>query len=249
VIGALGEVRAIVTGSAASLLISFVSLAAVVVGVVVDPVAAAFVTAALLMCVAALFVFVLRQRAVFGGPYEILDETIIWDLIAPDGSLAYLEKRQEVRFNYLAFAQLERAMGSGDDCDLFHTFECDYGDEIERLQRSKGEEALLILMKPERIRNEEAVLWSRRGMTNLFMGAEEWISFGFQAASKCSEFQVRFPPRVAVRDVRIEGPSGAGSRPAEAGELVKEQNRTVLRLAKRSYEERDEVNVTWAWDR
>jgi hypothetical protein len=247
--GALKEVVAVVTGSAASLLIAVVSLAAVVAGLILDPVAAAFVTAALLICVAALFVFVLRQRAAFSGPYEILEETIIWDLAARDGSLAYLEKRQEVRFNYLAVAQLERAMGSGDDCDLFHSFECDYGDEIERLQRSKGEEALLILMKPERIRNEVAVLWSKRGMTNLFTQSEEWISFGFQAASKCSEFQVRFPPHVAVRDVRIEGPSGHGSRPAEGGELVTEQNRTVLRLAKRDYEERDEVNVTWAWDR
>jgi hypothetical protein len=246
--GALKEALGVITGSIASVLVSIISLVAVVVGLVVDPVAAAFATAGLLISVSALLAFVLRQKAAFSGPYEIVEETITWDLEAADGSLAYLEKRQKVRFNYFAFAHLERAVGSGGG-DLFHTFECSYGEGIKRVSRSNDEEALLILMKPERARNEEVVLWSRRGMTDVFMAREEWISFGFQAASKCSEFQIKFPARVAVRDVRIEGPSGHGSRPAEPSELVEEQNRTVLRLAERSYDERDQVNVTWTWDR
>jgi hypothetical protein len=242
--GPVREVVDLITGSTASLLLALCGLAGIVIGVVVNPIAAALASAALLTAIVALLVFVLRQKSAFAGPYEILEETIIWDLVAPDGKLAYLEKRQKVRFNYLVVVQLERAMGDGGD--LFHSFECDYGEEIKRLRRD-GEEALLILMKPERIRDEEAVLYSKRGMTDLFTSPEEWISFGFQAASKKSEFVIKFPVGVQVRNVRIKGPTGHGSRPVSADELTEEQGRSVLRLKGRSYREHDSVKVSWSW--
>lgn len=226
------------------MLLAFCGLAGVAIGIVVDPVAAAIASLALLIAIVALFVFVLRQKSVFVGPYEILEETIVWDLVAADGKLAYLEKRQKVRFNYLAVVQLERAIGDGGD--LFHSFECDYGEEIKQFRRD-GEEALLILMKPERIRDEKAVLWSKRGMTDMFTAPEEWISFGFQAASKSSKLEIRFPRDAQVRNVRIKGPAGPGSRPAEKDELVEEQGRWVLRLKARSYREHDSIQVNWSW--
>lgn len=242
--GSLREAVELITGSAASLLLAFCGLVGIVVGVVVNPIAAAFASAALLVAIVALLIFVLRQKSVFSGPYEILEETIVWDLVAADGKLAYLEKRQKVRFNYLVVVHLERAMGDGGD--LFHSFECDYGEEIKRLRRD-GEEALLILMKPERIRDEEITLWSKRGMTDLFTASEEWISFGFQAASKSSEFLIRFPVGAQIRNIRITGPTGHGSRPAASDELVEEQGRLVLRLGKRGYREHDSVKVSWSW--
>lgn len=242
--GPIREAITLVTGSAASLLLALCGIVGIVVGVVVDPVAAALASAALLIAIVALLLFVLRQKSAFAGPYEILEETITWDLVAADGTLAYLEKRQKVRFNYLVVVQLERAMGEGGD--LFDSFECDYGEEIKRLRRD-GEEALLILMKPERIRDEEAVLYSKRGMTDLFTAPEEWISFGFQAASKKSELVIKFPLGKQVRNVRIKGPTGHGSRPVAADELAEEQGRSVLHLKARRYREHDSVMVSWSW--
>lgn len=218
-------------------------LAGIVIATVIDPVAAAIASAALIVALVAVFVFALRQRSLYAGPYRIIDETIVWRLPTADGSKAFLNKRQQVRFNHLAIAHIELASGDG---DIFASFTCNYGTEIERFPRD-GEEGLLIMLKPERSRDEEFELVSQREIRDGFAGTDQWITNRFSAASKRTELIVEFPDDCEVCNVRIAGPTGHGSRPASEQELRKEGVRSVLRLKPRAYRENQVVKITWSW--
>jgi hypothetical protein len=209
----------------------------------IDPVAAAVASAAMLVALVAVFIFALRQRSLYAGPYRIIEETIIWRLADANGRQAFLSKRQHVRFNHLAIAHIELASGDG---ERFASFICNYGTEIKRFPRD-GEEGLLIALKPERTRDEEVEMTSQREIHDGFIGPDQWITCRFSAASKRTELVVEFPDDCQVRDVRVVGPTGHGSRPANDRELRTEGRRQVLRLKPRAYRENQAVKVTWSW--
>jgi hypothetical protein len=243
VLAGIGEALKITGGNAAGVLIAFCGLAGVAVAAVIDPVAAAIASAALLAGLVAVFVFALRQRSQLGGPYRILDETIIWQFPSSTGNQAFLSKRQQVRFNYLAIAHLELASGDG---ELFASFTCNYGTRTVPIPRN-SDDGLLIVLDPERTRDEECELTSRREIRDGFIGPDQWVTFRFAAPSRRSEFVIEFPDDCEVRNVRITGPTGPGSRPAKNSELRTEGAKKVLRLRPRSYRENQVVKVTWSW--
>lgn len=242
-LGSIKEALGVVFGSAAAVVVALCGLAGIVVATLINPVAAAVASAALLVGVVAILIFALRQRALFAGPYRVLDETITWEFVANDGRKAYLSKRQQVRFNYLVIAHTELASGDG---ELFAEFTCNYGSVIAPFSRA-GEEGVLIQMKPERTRDEECELTSRREIRDGFVGPEQWITHRSSMPSKRSELIVQFPNDCQIRDVRISGPSGHGSRPADRGELRTEGAKQVLRLKARRYRANQSVKVTWSW--
>ena len=231
------------TGSTGALLTAICGLAGIVIAALIDPAAAAVASAAMLVGLTALFIFALRQRSLYAGPYRVIDETIIWQLSDPGGNQVFVEKRQRVRFNHLAIAHIELASGDG---DLFASFDCNFGETIQRFPRD-GEEGLLILLKPERTRDEEVELRSRREISDGFEGSSQWITYLFSTSSKRSEFVVEFPSNCMVENVRITGPTGHGSRPAKADELRDERGRKVLRLQPRAYRQNQVLKVTWTW--
>ena len=233
----------LITGSVAALLTALCGLAGIVIGIAIDPVAAAIASAALLVGLVSLFVFALRQRSLYRGPYRILDETIVWQLVDPEGKQVFVSKRQLVRFNYLVIAHIELASGDG---DIFADFDCNFGEVIQRFPRG-GEEGLLIALRPERTRDEEIEITSRREIRDGFEGADQWITNRFAATSKKSEFIVEFPPDCEVENVRITGPSGHGSRPATERELRRQGDRQILRLKPRAYRENQTLKVTRTW--
>jgi hypothetical protein len=234
---------ALIFGSAASVVIAVCGLAGIVVATLISPLAAAVASAALLVAIVAILIFALRQRALFAGPYRVLDETITWSFVANDGRVAHLSKRQQVRFNYLVVAHTELASGDG---ELFAGFECNYGSVIRPLTRA-GEEGVLIEMRPERTRDEEHELTSLRTIRDGFVGPEQWITHRSSMPSQRTELIVQFPDNCHVSDVRISGPTGAGSRPAGQQELRSEGTKQVLRLKPRRYKANQAVQVTWRW--
>jgi hypothetical protein len=239
----LKEARDLIFGSAASVLVAFCGLAGIVVATSIDPVAAAIASAALLVAIVAILIFALRQRALFAGPYRVLDETITWEFLANDGRETYVSKHQKVRFNYLVVVHTELASGDG---NLFAKFECNYGKTIGPFWRA-GEEGILIQMTPERTRDEEFVLTSKREILDGFRGAEQWITHRASMPSKRTELIIQFPNGCEVKDVRISGPSGHGSRPASKDELRTEGTKQVLRLKPRRYRANQSTTVTWTW--
>lgn len=240
---ALEEAEKLVTGRVGTFLVGLFGLAGIVVAAAIDPLAAGIASAAFAVALAAAFIYALRQRALYAGPYQILEETIVWRFPDPTGGQAFLNKQQRVRFNYLTIAHIELASGDG---DLFASFNCNFGTLLERFPRS-GEEGLLIVLKPERTRDEEADLVSEREIVGGFEGPDQWITFRFAAPSRKSELIVEFPDGHDVHDVRIEGPTGHGSRPAGDGEFRLEGARQVLRLKPRTYKANQLVRVTWSW--
>jgi hypothetical protein len=233
----------VVFGSAAGVVIALCGLAGVVVATLIDPAAAAVASAALLVGIVAILVYALRQRTLFAGPYQVLDETIVWEFTAADGHEAFHSKRQRVRFNYLVVAHIELAHGDG---DLFAEFECDYGSFIRRFSRDE-EDGVLVQLKPERTRGEEVEINSRRKITDGFIGPEQWVTQLASVPSRRSELIVQFPQGASVSDVRITGPTRHGSRPARSSELRAEGARQVLRLKPRRYRANQRVKVTWRW--
>src|SRR4029077_17371965 len=179
----------------------------------------------------------------FAGPYRVIDETIVWEFPSSDGSQAYHSKRQRVRFNYLVIAHIELASGDG---VLFDSFECSYGDVIAPVHRA-DEEGLLIYLNPERRRDEEKEITSRRGIRDGFVGSDQWITHRSSVSSRSTELIVQFPDDCPVHDVRIAGPSGHGSRPARDTELRTEGAKQVLRLKPRPYRANQSIKITWGW--
>lgn len=242
-LASLKEALGVIFGSAAGVVIAVCGLAGIFVATTIDPVAAAVASAALLVAIVAILVFALRQRALFAGPYRVLDETITGEFLANDGHKTYVSKRQQVRFNYLVVVHTELASGDG---DLFANFECNYGKKIGPFSRA-GEEGILIQMTPERTREEEFVLTSRREILDGFIGAEQWITHRSSMPSERTELIIQFPNGCQVKDVRISGPSGHGSRPASKDELRTEGTKQVLRLKPRRYRANQSITVTWTW--
>lgn len=235
---------ALVFGNAAGALIAICGLAGVVVATVIDPIAAAVASAALLVALVAVLIFALRQRSLLTGPYRVLDETVTWEIAAADGSRVFRSIRQRVRFNYLVIAHVELASGDG---DLFASFECNYGSSLKRFSRA-GEEGILIELSPERTPHDgEVELTSRREIRDGFLGADEWVAHKASLPSRRTEFILTFPAGREVRNVRIIGPTGHGSRPAKNDELRSEGSRQVLRLKPRRYRANQSVKVTWSW--
>ncbi|HEV7770207.1 MAG TPA: hypothetical protein VGO66_06055 [Solirubrobacterales bacterium] len=250
----LKDAYGVIVGSAAGLATALLGLAGAVVGTFIDPVAGAVASAALLVALVAVFVFALRQRALFTGPYRVLEETITWEFADPQGHAAILTKQQEVRFNYLAIALIELASGDG---DLFADFSCGYGSVIKGdgvpSADEKGvltfadEKGVLILLDPRRTRDEVATLKSTRTVQDGFTEPQQWIAHRSVVPSEKTELILQFPSNHDVKNVRIAGPKGHGDRPAKGSELKKEGSRQVLRLKSRAYRENQMVKVTWHW--
>ena len=188
---------------------------------------------ALLVALVGTFVFALRQRALFTGPYRVLEETITWEFLDPQGKEAKLTKRQDVCFNYLAITHLELATGDG---DLFADFSCNYGsvvkDEDLPIADEDGvlsianEKGVLVLFDTQKARNERFTLESTRTVRNGFKDPQQWILHQAAVPSKKTALIIMFPDNHTVKNVRISGPGGYGDRPAKKGELTQEGSRT-----------------------
>lgn len=178
----LREALDIVVGNAAGIAVALLSLAGVVVGTFIDPVAGAIATAALLVALVAVFVFALRQHALFTGPYRVLEETLTWEFEDSGGHKATLIKNQKVRFNYLAIAHIELASGDG---ELFADFDCSFGHLVKDGGLPKANKdgvlkiadkyGVLILLEQQRVRDEEVTLESTRTVIDGFTEKDEWI--------------------------------------------------------------------------
>jgi hypothetical protein len=237
------EALAVVIGPAAGVVIAVCGLAGIVVATIISAAAAAVASAALLVAIVAVFVYALRQRTLFAGPYRVIDETVTWEFTAPDGLQAFHSKRQQVVFNYLVIAHIELASGDG---DLFADFTCNYGALLKRFSRD-SEEGVLIELTKERTRNEKAVLESKREIWDGFRDPEQWITHKSSMPSKRTELVVKFPKGHTVQNVQITGPLRSTSRPAKTRELHVEEQRQVLRLKPRPYRANQSIEVSWTW--
>ncbi len=208
-----------------------------------NPLTAGIAAAALVVAFVAAFLFALRQRSLFEGPYRVLAETITWEFVDADGVNATHIKRQEVRFNYLVVAHIELASGDG---DLFADFKCNYGDLIKKFSRDE-ERGVLIQLTPERKRNDNVILESTREIRDGFKDPKQWIMQKSSMPSERTELVVKFPKGHTVSNLRITGPSRSASRPASVRELQTEEERQVLRLKPRSYRANQSVKVDWNW--
>jgi hypothetical protein len=243
----------IIVGNPAGIAIAFLSLAGVLVGAYIDPVAGAIATAALLVALVAVFVFALRQRYLFAGPYRVLEETHTWEFEDPGGRTAKLIKSQKVRFNYLAISHIEMASGDG---SLFADFNCSYGHVVKDDGIPNGEDGVLkiadergvlILLDPQRARGEEVVLKSTRTVINGFTGEEEWIEHQVVVPSKKTTLKILFPSGAQVENVRIKGPTGYGERSPKKNELSEDGSRLTLTIGPRPYRGNEAVKVRWRW--
>src|SRR5690349_814105 len=84
--------------------IALVSLIAALIAATVNVVAAALVVATLFVVLVALAGYAIRQRSLFEGPYQVLEDHTTWDLQDPDAATAVVTKRLRVRFNYPCIA-------------------------------------------------------------------------------------------------------------------------------------------------
>src|SRR4051794_12818337 len=82
--------------------IGLLALIGALVAVFVNPAAAAIVTAALFVVLAAMFVYALRQRSRFDGPYQVLESEARWELSDPRAVVC--TRRIVARFNYPTLA-------------------------------------------------------------------------------------------------------------------------------------------------
>jgi hypothetical protein len=250
----LKEAFGLVVGNAAGLAIAALSLAGVLVGTLIDPVAGAVASAALLVALVAVFAFALHQRALFTGPYRVLEETIAWEFEDPEGREAKLIKKQKVRFNYLAITHIELASGDG---ELFAGFSCNYGSVVKDgnlpdadengVLSIANEKGVLVLLEPRRTRDEEFTLESTRTVREGFMEPKQWILHQANVPSKKTTLIVTFPSGHKVKDVRIKGAKGYEDKPAKKNELTEQGSRQVLRIGPRAYRGGQSVKVSWSW--
>jgi hypothetical protein len=248
------EALDIVVGNPAGLAIAALGLIGVVAGAYIDPVAGAVATAALLVALVAVFAFALKQRALFTGPYRVLEETLTWEFEDSGGHRAKLVKNQRVRFNYLAIAHIELASGDG---DLFAEFECSFGHLVRDgnlpnadksgVLKIANNSGVLVLLDPQMARDEEVTLESTRTVIDGFKGREEWIVHRAAVPSKETTLKLLFPAGTTVEKVRIEGPRGHGERPPKKSELKKDGSRYALSIGPRSYKAGQSVRVRWRW--
>jgi hypothetical protein len=248
------EALDIVVGNPAGIAVALLSLAGVVVGTFIDPVAGAIATAALLVALVAVFVFALRQRALFTGPYRVLEETLTWEFEDAGGRKAKLIKNQKVRFNYLAIAHIELASGDG---ELFADFDCSFGHLVKDSELPNADEdgvlkiankyGVLVLFEPQRVRDEEVTLESTRTVIDGFKGEDEWIVHEAAVPSKKTTLKVLFPSEATVEHVRIKGPKGHDERAPKKSELKQEGSRYALSIGPRSYQAGQSVRVRWRW--
>lgn len=250
----LREALDLAVGNRAGLAITALSVIGVVAGAYIDPVAGAIATAALLVALVAVFVFALKQRALFTGPYRVLEETVTWEFEDSGGHKAKLIKNQKVRFNYLAIAHIELASGDG---NLFAEFDCSFGHPVGDSDLPNADKngvlkiannfGVLILLDPQMARDEEVTLESTRTVIDGFKDKDEWIVHQAAVPSKKTTLKILFPAETAVENVRIEGPKGHGERSPRKNELRKEGSRYAVSIGPRSYKAGQSVRVRWRW--
>ncbi len=179
---ALGKPRAVAA-------ITFMGLVAALLGAAVSPVAGAVAVVLMFAALVSVFAYALRQRTLFAGPYDMLEDEVIWDFRVFDGSEVVVTKHQTVRFNYRTLVFVERASGDG---DLFAEFSPDFGSWIHTGTLG-AEKFAIVVLSSYRQRGEVATLTSDRLIRDGFLKDDEWVNYRIEVPSGRSRMELRFP--------------------------------------------------------
>ncbi len=225
--------------TAAITLVGFVgSLFAVVVNVI----AGAIVFAAMFVALVAIFLYALRQRTLFDGPYELLEDETIWDLRTPRADIAVVTKRQKVKFNYQTIVIVDYAWGDGNQ---FQAYDPAYGQHIFTGQH--GSQTYAIVALPDyRQRGEETTLASDRTVTDAFRTAHEWIELKLDKETRRSKVKIRFPLDRSPRTIKLHRESTDVTEDW-TDRLTKEGGRSVFDLDLPKPPRGEILSVRWEW--
>ena len=210
--------------------------------VVVNVIAGAIVFAAIFVALAAVFLYALRQRTLFDGPYALLEDETIWNLKTPRADTAVVTKRQTVRFNYQTFVIVDYAWGDGDQ---FHAYDPAYGKHIFTGQH--GSQRYAIVALPDyRQRGEETTLASDRTVTDAFGAAHEWIELKIDKDTRRSKVKIRFPLDRPPRKIKLHRESTDVTEDW-TDRLTKEGGRFVFDLDLPKPPRGELLSVRWDW--
>jgi hypothetical protein len=207
-----------------------------------SPVAGAVAVSTVFVAGAALFIFALLQRGSFGGPYRILDEERIWDIV--DVGTSIVTRKLHVRFNYRAVVVTEPAWGGGDQ---FVDYHAEHGELVGRV-RDGSREFVVVLLKTIRQRGETARLLSRKRVENPHARADRgWIEHEIANPSHRTTVIIRFPAHKRPRSVEFRRRDGGRTHTADDSHMSVEGDRAVFRFFTKAPKTGDVYVFTWAW--
>jgi hypothetical protein len=223
--------------------LTLVGLAGTLVATLISATAGAIVGAALFLGAVVLLAFALRTKALYEGPFVVLEETTTWDLTRDNAREAVVTKNQLVRFNHSMIAHTEYAWGDG---ELFADFQCDYGRLVDRV-KDGDKEYIIIALPAERVRGEEARLVSHRTVRNGFPADSEWMNWELRYKSYRSTLVMRFDLARPPKNLRYRRESDGKTLKADEKSVSDEGGARVFRLSERAPYPGEEYQIRWDW--
>jgi hypothetical protein len=234
--------------------VAVAALAAAVLGTIVSPIAAAAAFAVILVALGAAFVYALRMRTLFEGPYAVIDNEVFWTLKGPKGRDGSIRNLRYVRFNYRCAVIVERVGGMPDD--TIKALRSEYGSVVKTGKRPGGDEYAIIELAADKQRNDKTHLISTLGLSNAFSSPEDcWIGHVTVGRTKKAKLDVVFPEGEPPKDLRLwrkssdstediplSGGPGDGRRTASW-----EENGCVCFRLRERPKRLEEYRLEWKW--
>lgn len=183
--------------------------------------------------------------------YELLDHAVEWDVIVPDGSVAYAKRHKRLRFNQddvVSIYELGRATGGSPHRSEEWAFDKEEIEEVGKVSID-GQDYVLIGLGYRYQRDDELVYTSTRTLRGLFTDAQNSVSHRVREHTHQLRVRVMWagegPP---PRRVRIEETAPAGrskSEECKGAELETQEGRPFV---ERSYDHPphgQRVIITW----
>jgi hypothetical protein len=223
---ALREAREVLSGWWSGGFVAACALLAAFLGTVVSPIAAAITIVVMFFIVAAGFTYALRIRALFDGPYVLLDNEVSWELDGTNGEKACVRNHRHVRFNYRCAVILERISGMPDGTIL--SFQPEYGTTVKAGKRPDEEYAIVELLA-DKHRNDVGHLTSRLTLNKAFDSQTDcWIEHEVTKQTKKAKLDVAFPVDLKPADVRLWRESSDKTEPVPETEGWEDGNGVAL---------------------
>jgi hypothetical protein len=189
--GALGEASELASRWLSGAAVALAALLSIILGAFVDPIIGAIALVLTLVALVIAFTYALRVKALFEGPYEVLDNDISWELSGDKGEIATIRNHRHVRFNYRCAVIVERINGM--PVGTIETLAPEYGAVIKRAKR-RDEEYAIVELPADKQRNEEGHLTYELTLKEGFPTPEEcWIGHATAERTKKANLDVTFP--------------------------------------------------------
>lgn len=250
---ALREAGELASGWLSGAIVALSVLLSAVLGTLINPIAGAITLAVTLVALAAAFVYALRMKALYDGPYSVRDNDVSWDLQGDRGEVAHIRNHRVVRFNYQCIVIVERLKGM--PAETIKTLVPDYGKVI-KVGKRLDEDYVIVELPTDKVRGDEAHLSYRVTQKDGFNTPEEcWIGHATAKGTRKAKLDVAFPPTRKPVEVKLRRESNEKTEVVKTVEgwedgmkaaLWSEGGRVHFRLRERP-KGKEIYRLEWVW--